>query len=108
MRSTARLFIIGGLLLTISLALFVSPFASNKPDGLNKVAIDQGFEDTARDHPLNQSPVAGYGVDVVDDARVSRGLSGLIGTLATFGAGLLLFGALRSGRTKPAGHTQER
>jgi cobalt/nickel transport system permease protein len=96
------------LLLTISLALIVSPFASNKPDGLNRVAIDQGFEDTAGDHPLSQSPVAGYGMDVVDDARVSRGLSGLIGVLATFGAALLLFGALRSGRTKPAGHTQER
>jgi cobalt/nickel transport system permease protein len=107
-KSTTRLFILGGLLLTIALALFVSPFASNKPDGLNKVAIDQGFDDTARDHPLSQSPVAGYGISVVDDARVSRGLSGLIGVLVTFGAGLLLFAALRRARTKPAGHTQER
>ena len=108
MKSTTRLFILGGLLLTIALALFVSPFASSKPDGLNKVAIDQGFDDTARDHPLSQSPVAGYGISVIDDARVSRGLSGLIGVLVTFGAGLMLFAALRRARTKPAGHTQER
>jgi hypothetical protein len=106
--SNARLFIVGGLLLAIALALLVSPFASSSPDGLNKVAIDQGFDDTAHDHALNQSPVSGYGVRGIDDDRVSKGLSGLIGVLATFGAGLLLFGALRSARPTPAIPAEER
>lgn len=105
MKSNTRLFVAGGLLLAIALALFVSPFASSNPDGLNKVAIDQGFDDTAKDHALNESPVAGYGIRGVDDARVSKGLSGLIGVLVTFGAGLLLFGVLRRTRATP---TQER
>lgn len=107
MKSTARLFIMGGLLLTIALALFVSPFAGTSPDGLNKVAIDQGFDDTARDHALEKSPLAGYGVRGVENPLVSKALSGLIGVLATFGIGLLLFGVLRSARSNPALSTRE-
>lgn len=100
MKSNVKLFIVGGLLLAAALALLVSPFASSSPDGLNKVAIDKGFDDTAAEHALEDSPLAGYGVKGVDNQKISKGLSGLIGVLATFGVGILLFGALRTARTR--------
>jgi hypothetical protein len=92
--------IVGGLIVALGLAFFVSPFASSSPDGLNKVAEDKGFIDTAEDHGLDDSPLAGYGVEGVDDESVSKGLSGIIGVAITFGIALLLFGIfhVRRGR----------
>ncbi len=66
---TIGLFVGLGLAVALVLAFFVSPFASSKPDGLEKVAIDQGFDDTAKDHALADAPLADYGVEGVDDAR---------------------------------------
>ncbi|MDQ3217810.1 MAG: PDGLE domain-containing protein [Actinomycetota bacterium] len=100
MKSSVKLFVLGGLLVAIALALLVSPFASGNPDGLNKVAIDQGFDDTAEQHALEDGPLAGYGVRGIDNQRASKGLSGLIGVVATFGVGFLLFGALRASRAR--------
>jgi PDGLE domain len=97
-RENARLFIAAGLLLAGALALLVSPFASSSPDGLNRVAIDKGFDNRATDHALDGSPVANYAVRGVDDG-FGRGLSGLIGVLLTFGIGLAFFAALRSFRS---------
>ena len=102
MKSNQKMFVLGGLLVAIALALFVSPFASGNPDGLNKVAIDQGFDDTAEEHALEDGPLAGYGIRGIDNERMSKGLSGLIGVLVTFGVGLLLFGALRAARARRA------
>ena len=98
MKENARLFIAAGLLLAGGLALLVSPFASSRPDGLNRVAIDKEFDKSATDHALDGSPVAGYAVRGVDDDKVGKGLSGLIGVLITFGIGLASFAALRSFR----------
>jgi hypothetical protein len=73
-----------GLAVAVALAFLVAPEASSKPDGLEKVAIDEGFVDGARDHDLADSPTADYGVEGVDDARLSTGLAGLIGIAVTF------------------------
>lgn len=105
MKSSLKLFILGGLFVAIALALLVSPFASSNPDGLNRVAIDQGFDDTAAEHALEESPLAGYGVKGIDNEKISKGLSGVIGVLATFGVGMLLFGALRTARARRAPST---
>lgn len=93
-------FIVGGLLVAVGLAVFVSPLASTEPDGLERVAADQGFADDAATHDLADSPLADYGVRGVSDERTSTAVSGLIGTLITFGVGLLLFGALRRYRER--------
>ncbi len=77
-------FITGGLVVAFALAFFLSPQASSDPDGLNKVAIDQGFDSTETDHALADVPTAGYAVKGVDDERLSKGLSGLIGVTVTF------------------------
>jgi hypothetical protein len=100
--SNLRLFLLGGLLVTIGLALVVSGFASGSPDGLEKVAEDKGFLESARDHLLADGPLADYTVKGVDNQRLSTGLSGLIGVLITFGLGLALFALVRSRR--PEGH----
>jgi cobalt/nickel transport protein len=97
-----RLFLIGGLLVAVGLALVVSGFASSSPDGLERVAQDEGFLSTARDHLFADGPLADYAVKGVGNERLSTGLSGLIGVLITFGLGLALFALVRSRR--PEGH----
>jgi hypothetical protein len=94
-RANLRLFLIGGLLVTAGLALFVSGFASGSPDGLEKVAGDQGFLQAARDHLFADGPLADYTVKGIDNERLSTGVSGLIGVLVTFGVGFALFALLR-------------
>lgn len=106
--SNTRVFLLAGLILALGLALFASPLASGRPDGLVKVAEDKGFSDTATDHGLSDSPVANYAVRGVDDERISKGLSGVIGVLITFGVGLGLFGLMRLKRqSKVAAATGE-
>jgi PDGLE domain len=103
MRSNLRIFLFGGLLIAIGLAMLVSGFASSSPDGLNKVAEDHGFAATARQHLFENGPLAGYAVKGVHNDRLSTGISGLIGVLVTFGIGLALFAvvrAMRSGRDR--------
>jgi PDGLE domain len=106
-----RLFLIGGLLVAVGLALVVSGFASGSPDGLEQVAEDKGFLETARDHVFADGPLADYAVKGVDNERLSTGLSGLIGVLITFGLGLALFALVRgkrpgSGAGKGSGPTR--
>jgi hypothetical protein len=93
--SNLRLFIVAGLLVAIGLALIVSGFASSSPDGLERVAEDKGFLETAKDHLFAGSPMADYAVKGVDNERLSTGLAGLIGVLITFGVGLAVFALLR-------------
>jgi cobalt/nickel transport protein len=98
--SNLRLFLLGGLLVVVGLALFVSGFASSSPDGLEKVAGDKGFLQTARDHLFADGPLADYTVRGIDNERLSTGVSGLIGVLVTFGVGFALFALLRALRTR--------
>jgi hypothetical protein len=82
-----------GLAVALALAFFVSPEASSEPDGLNKVALDEGFAGQERAHATEDSPLAGYGVEGVDDDRLSTGLAGIAGVAVTFavvGGGLVL------------------
>jgi 2-hydroxychromene-2-carboxylate isomerase len=80
-----------GLAVALLLAFFVSPFASSQPDGLEKVAGDQGFLATADDSALAGSPLADYATQGVDDERLSTGVAGIIGVTVTFAVGSGLF-----------------
>ena len=108
-RRNLLLFVIGGLIVALGLAFFVSPYASSSPDGLERVSIDKGFADTAKAHALGDGPLADYGVKGVENEKLSTGLSGVIGVVVTFGVALILFGALRVYRARrrpaPAGGT---
>jgi cobalt/nickel transport protein len=98
--SNLRLFLLVGLLVTIGLALVVSGFASSSPDGLEKVATDKNFLETAKDHLFADGPLADYAVKGVGNERLSTGLSGLIGVLVTFGVGWALFALVRALRSR--------
>lgn len=100
--SNTRLFVIAGLLVAFALALFVSPFANPNPDGLNRVAEDEGFARAETDHSFGDGPLSGYALRGVEDERVAKGLSGGIGVAATFALGLALFALLRRRRARGA------
>ena len=87
-----RKFILVGLLISALLAGGASFYASSNPDGLEKVATDIGFIDTAKDHANSDSALADYGVKGVENERLSVGVAGLIGVVATgaFSGGLFL------------------
>jgi hypothetical protein len=87
-------FALGAIVVTIALAAVASPFASTSPDGLNKVAIDKGFDGNAKASAVDESPLAGYSVENVENAKVSKGLSGLVGVVITLLIAGVLFGGL--------------
>jgi cobalt/nickel transport protein len=88
-------FLLAGLLVALLLAGVVSGFASDDPDGLEKVAEEQGFLDAADDHALADGPLADYAVSGVDNERLSTGLAGVLGVTITFAFGLGLFALVR-------------
>ncbi|MFG2370849.1 energy-coupling factor ABC transporter permease [Streptomyces sp. NPDC048504] len=90
---------ITGLVASLLLAGFVSFYASSNPDGLEKVAADQGIDQQAKEHASADSPFADYGVRDVDDARLSGGLAGVIGVGVTVVAGTGVFWAVRRRRS---------
>jgi PDGLE domain len=102
-RKSVWLLVAGGLIVALGLAFFISPFASSSPDGLNKVAIDHGFDGQEQESATADSPLAGYGVKGVDDDSLSTGLAGIIGVAITFGIGMILFGLLVRFRSKRPG-----
>jgi cobalt/nickel transport system permease protein/cobalt/nickel transport protein len=81
-----------GLAVCLLLGGAVSYFASASPDGLNKVATEQGFADTEEQSSVDGSPVAGYETRGVDEGWLSGGIAGVTGVGLTFltAAGLVL------------------
>ncbi|MDQ0934849.1 energy-coupling factor ABC transporter permease [Streptomyces turgidiscabies] len=88
-----------GLAASLVLAGVVSFYASASPDGLEKVAADQGIDAKAEPHAAADSPLADYGVEGITDGRLSGGLAGVIGVGATIVAGTGVFWAVRKRRT---------
>ena len=76
-------FYLGGLLVSLVLAGVVSFYASSHPDGLEKVADEIGFLETAKDPATAGSALADYGVAGVKNERASVGIAGVIGVAAT-------------------------
>ncbi|WP_030941926.1 energy-coupling factor ABC transporter permease [Streptomyces sp. NRRL S-646] len=101
-RTSRRALWITGLVTSLVLAGFVSFYASSNPDGLEKVAHDKGIDSRARKHASDGSPLAGYGVKDVADARLSGGLAGVIGVGVTVVAGSTVFWVVRRRRTNDA------
>ena len=87
--------VVVGLLVALLLAAVVSFYASSSPDGLEKVATDQGISSSAKGHHLSDSPFAGYGTKGVDNPRLSNGLAGIAGVAITLALGTGLALAVR-------------
>lgn len=94
-KSSLKKFYFGFFFAAAVLAGVVSYYASSHPDGLEKVAEDKGFLETAKDSAVANSPLADYGVAGLDNERLSVGLSGLIGVVITALVGVLLFNLLK-------------
>lgn len=97
-----------GLVISLVLAFGVSRYASSQPDGLERVASDHGFIDTADDHALAEGPFADYSTRGVEDEGLSTGVAGVVGVVVTFGVAMAIVGAITvvrrsSGRTRRAG-----
>lgn len=105
-RGSHRKVWITGLVTSLVLAGFVSFYASANPDGLEKVAHDKGIDKKTEKHASDGSPLAGYGVKDVGDARLSGGLAGVIGVGVTVVAGSGIFWVLRRRRTADTSPSQ--
>jgi len=74
----------GVLIFALFLAL-LSPLASSSPDGLERVAEDKGFMETA--HEAFFKVIPDYVVPGVGNEAVATILAGLVGTLLLFAIG---------------------
>ena len=88
-QSRNRAFVIAGLGTALLIAVFLSPFASQDPDGLDRVSQDLKFDTKASENPpAKQLPFYAvfdeYALRGVPEA-IATPLAGLVGTLATFG-----------------------
>ena len=88
MKKLTNRFYLAFFAVAVVVAGALSFYASSQPDGLEKVAEDTGFLDTAKDSAVSNSPLADYGVAGLDNDRLSVGLSGIIGVIFT---GLVAF-----------------
>lgn len=82
-RMSTRSLVVIGLLVSLLVAGVVSFYASANPDGLEYVAEQVGFIETAQDSAVADSPLADYGAAGVEDERLSVGLAGLVGVAVT-------------------------
>ena len=79
----------------------LSGLASDDPDGLERVSLDQGLGGEVADQAQAGSPLAGYAVDGVDQGRWSTGLAGIIGVVITLAlSGALFYGIRLYGRAR--------
>lgn len=84
-----RAFVVSGLGIALLIAIFLSPFASKAPDGLDRVSEDLKFGDKElQAKPAQQLPFYAifneYAVRGVPE-QFATPLAGLAGTLVTFG-----------------------
>jgi cobalt/nickel transport system permease protein len=92
---------IGGLAATLLVATVVSQFAASAPDGLERVAADQGFSESAGEHALSSSIFADYATRGVGDGRLSLAVAGASGVAIVLAVGSGLFAAVRDRRPAP-------
>ncbi len=89
MNQRNRAFIVSGLGISLLIAVFLSPFASQDPDGLDRVSQDQGFDNKAVEEPIaHRLPFYQvfdeYALRGVPE-QIATPIAGLVGTLVTFG-----------------------
>jgi cobalt/nickel transport protein len=97
-----KTFLISGFIASLFLAGVVSFYASSHPDGLEKVAEDIGFIETAKENTNSDVILSDYGFKGIDDPRLSTGAAGVIGVIATgaISTGFFLLIRRKSGGNK--------
>jgi cobalt/nickel transport system permease protein/cobalt/nickel transport protein len=92
--STRRFFAVA-LVVSLLVAGVASYYASSHPDGLEYVAEQTGFLDSAEDSATADSPLADYQTSGIDDARLSGGVAGVVGVLVMLVLSTGLFWVIR-------------
>lgn len=92
-----KIYIAAIVLLTLFLAALI-PFASNNPDGLQKVAASLGVGESA---PVWHGLMAGYSVNALGDGYLSTLTSGILGTVSVLMASIIVGNALTKRRQTP-------
>lgn len=80
-----RGWVVAGVLISLAVVL-LSPMASIDPDGLNRVAEDLGFLDSARS---NSGPFAGYSIPFLENTSTAKIVAGVFGALVVLGLVIL-------------------
>lgn len=79
----ARWWWVAGIAIAALVVIVLAPLASPDPDGLNRVATDQGFIDRASN--FVSGLFSGYAIPGIADPSVSKVVSGLIGVAIVVG-----------------------
>lgn len=95
-----------GLAAAVLVAVASAWIASGHPDGLERVAEDHGFAESAEPHALESGPMADYQLRSVEDPGLSGGLAGIAGVAVTLAVGGGVLWLLR--RRPPEGADSER
>lgn len=95
-------FVAVALALSVALAALLSPFASGDPDGLEKVAEQQGFASREAEEPAWRHALMPdyWSEDDSGETPLRKAIAGVIGTLAVFavGYGIARLAARRRGQ----------
>ena len=76
-----RTLVLVGVVVALLVAGVASFYASSHPDGLEYVAEQAGFAESAEDSATDDSPLADYQVRGVENDALSGGLAGVAGAL---------------------------
>ncbi len=88
-----------GLVISLLVAALLSPFASAFPDGLERVAEDYGFLQTATGQEVVNSPIPDYVMPGIQNEGLATAVAGVLGVVITF-AGITLLLKLLVKRNK--------
>lgn len=86
-RLNTKTFAIAAVVVCLMLAGILSYYASGSPDGLNRVAIDKGFDAQEKDHASSDSPLAGYAASGISNERLSGAVAGVAGVAVVLALG---------------------
>lgn len=89
--SNSRKFYLSGIFISLLLAGVISFYASSAPDGLEKVASEIGFSESAQENINANGTLADYGVKGFKNERASVGIAGVIGVVGTAVTAGLIF-----------------
>lgn len=78
------------LLMALVVAAFLSPVASSNPDGLERVAEDQGFLHLAEGKGIIAGLMPDYLFPGIANEALATAVAGITGTLLTFGVMFVL------------------
>ncbi len=101
-KDSQRRVVLWGVVLALAVAVFLSPWASSWPDGLERVAENLGFIKKAEQSGVTQwegAPLPDYKFPGIQNKGWATALTGLLGTLVMVGLGWGIARLLRRKRT---------